>query len=183
MNNFERITASPETLGEFLAALNVADPPWDDDFHREFCDGCGEENCDAENCPHNEARGDPLRWLCKEVVMPEPNTCKLLGVGVGVKFRIGKGSTVFWIRENGHFQTDPPCANGASYSFMNALNGLEEIRLLERNELTGAELERCRVYGANWVSRDDVGKCFVKLWRDKPMSSAGWMLLNTMESS
>lgn len=39
--------------------------------------------------------------------------------------------------------------------------------------LTEAELERCRAYGARWVSRDDVGKCFVKLWKGKPMSSAG----------
>ena len=127
MNNFEKITASPEALAGFLRGLNAVDTPWEKDFYREFCDGCGEENCDAENCPHSEARGNPLRWLGKEVELREPNTCKLLGVGVGVKFRIGKGSTVFWIRGNGQFQTDPPCATGASYSFLNALNGLEEI--------------------------------------------------------
>ena len=39
--------------------------------------------------------------------------------------------------------------------------------------LTEVELERCRAYGVRWVSRDDVGKCFVKLWKGKPMSSAG----------
>lgn len=39
--------------------------------------------------------------------------------------------------------------------------------------LTEAELERCRAYGVRWISRDDVGKCFVKLWKGKPMSSAG----------
>lgn len=30
MNNFERITASPEALGAFLASLPVLQGPWDD---------------------------------------------------------------------------------------------------------------------------------------------------------
>lgn len=49
MNNFERITASPEALGDFLGALPILSGPWDDDFHRVFCDSCDAENCDAEN--------------------------------------------------------------------------------------------------------------------------------------
>ena len=36
MTNFEKITASPEALGEFLAALPAATGPWDGAFHREF---------------------------------------------------------------------------------------------------------------------------------------------------
>lgn len=36
MNNFERITASPEALGDFLGALPILSGPWDDDFHRVF---------------------------------------------------------------------------------------------------------------------------------------------------
>lgn len=47
MNNFERITASPEALGDFLGALPILSGPWDDDFHRVFCDSCDAENCDA----------------------------------------------------------------------------------------------------------------------------------------
>ena len=149
MTNFEKIAASPEALGEFLAALNVASAPWEEDFHRTFCDSCGAENCDAENCPHSDERENPLRWLNKEAARPEPNTCKMMGVGVGVKFKIGRGSAVFWITESGHFQTDPPCANGASYSFLNALNGVEEIHLLEKKSAARAgsagRQERARV--------------------------------------
>lgn len=44
MNNFERITATPEALGVFLASLPVLSGPWDDDFHRTFCDSCEAEN-------------------------------------------------------------------------------------------------------------------------------------------
>ena len=40
MNNFERITASLEALGDFLGALPILSGPWDDDFHRVFCDSC-----------------------------------------------------------------------------------------------------------------------------------------------
>ena len=67
MTNFEKSTASPETLGDFLGSLPIAEGPWDERFHREFCDKCPSENCDAENCPHNEERNDPLWWLKLEV--------------------------------------------------------------------------------------------------------------------
>lgn len=63
MNNFERITATPEALGVFLASLPVLSGPWDDDFHRTFCDGCEAENCDAENCHHQAERNNPTWWL------------------------------------------------------------------------------------------------------------------------
>ncbi len=61
--NFEKITASPETLAAFLGGLPALSGPWDDAFHRTFCDDCPSENCDAENCPHNAERGNPLWWL------------------------------------------------------------------------------------------------------------------------
>ena len=38
--NFDRITASPEVLAAFLASLPCLDAPWDDAFHRVFCDNC-----------------------------------------------------------------------------------------------------------------------------------------------
>ena len=63
MTNFEKVTASPEALGEFLAALSVATGPWEERFHRTFCDSCTADNCDAENCPHNAERNDPTWWL------------------------------------------------------------------------------------------------------------------------
>ncbi len=63
MNNFERITASPEALGDFLGALPILSGPWDDDFHRVFCDSCDAENCDAENCTHQAERDSPTWWL------------------------------------------------------------------------------------------------------------------------
>lgn len=66
MNNFERITASPEVLADFLAALPVLSGPWDDDFHRTFCDSCPAENCDAENCPHQAERNNPAWWLNRD---------------------------------------------------------------------------------------------------------------------
>lgn len=66
MNNFERITASPEALGDFLGALPILSAPWDDDFHRVFCDSCNAENCDAENCAHQAERNSTTWWLKRE---------------------------------------------------------------------------------------------------------------------
>ena len=40
MSNFEKFTVTPEVMGEFLASLTVANGPWDEEFHRTFCDGC-----------------------------------------------------------------------------------------------------------------------------------------------
>ena len=45
MTNFEKVTVSPEALGEFLAALSVATGPWDKDFYKAFCEGCGKSDC------------------------------------------------------------------------------------------------------------------------------------------
>lgn len=63
MNNFERITASPEALGEFLGSLPVLQGPWDDAFQSCFCAECHAENCDAENCHHQAERNNPTWWL------------------------------------------------------------------------------------------------------------------------
>lgn len=61
--NFEKITESPEALAAFLSSLPVLTAPWDESLYRTFCDDCPSENCDAENCPHNAERGNPLWWL------------------------------------------------------------------------------------------------------------------------
>ena len=66
MTNFEKIAASPETLGTFLASLPIASGPWDEAFHRTFCDGCQVEDCDGQGCPHKVERGNPLWWLMQE---------------------------------------------------------------------------------------------------------------------
>lgn len=67
MTQFEKITASPEALGAFLASLPVLQGPWDDDFQRTFCANCEAENCDAENCHHPAERDNPTWWLGQEV--------------------------------------------------------------------------------------------------------------------
>lgn len=64
---FERIAKSPEILGEFLASLPVLTGPWDEAFHRTFCDTCKVDNCDADNCPHQAERNNPTWWLLREV--------------------------------------------------------------------------------------------------------------------
>ena len=64
---FEKITASPEVLAEFLACLPVLDAPWDKVFQETFCGTCEAENCDAENCPHNAERNSPAWFLAQEV--------------------------------------------------------------------------------------------------------------------
>ena len=64
--NFDRITASPEALASFLASLPCLDAPWDDDFHRIFCDNCPMENC-PKVCPHEGKRNSPAWWLGLEV--------------------------------------------------------------------------------------------------------------------
>ena len=60
---FERITATPEILGDFMGTLPVLQGPWDDAFQRRFCSDCEADNCDAENCPHNAERNNPTWWL------------------------------------------------------------------------------------------------------------------------
>lgn len=66
MTNFEKITASPEALGEFLGSIETLTSPWERTFCRMFCDDCPAENCDAENCHHMAERDNPLWWLRQE---------------------------------------------------------------------------------------------------------------------
>lgn len=62
--NFANITQSPEALGTFLSSLPVLEGPWDEEFHRRYCDGCTRTDCDGgEGCPHSEQRNNPLWWL------------------------------------------------------------------------------------------------------------------------
>lgn len=49
MNVFDRITASPQALADFLQAIPAINAPWDNAFHRIYCDQCAAENCDNKN--------------------------------------------------------------------------------------------------------------------------------------
>lgn len=59
--NFERLTASKEVLGSFLAELPVLSGPWDAEFQERFCGGC-KSDCDGA-CPHEAERNNPTWWL------------------------------------------------------------------------------------------------------------------------
>lgn len=79
MTVFEKVAASPEALGELLDSLTVIDSPWEEAFHRVFCDSCidsnGTENCDTPGCPHEVERNNPLWWLA-QVVEGEQDTSR-----------------------------------------------------------------------------------------------------------
>lgn len=60
MNNFQRITASRETLAAFLGTIPAIETPWDDAFHRIYCSSCSAADCD--DCRRPE-RDSPLWWL------------------------------------------------------------------------------------------------------------------------
>ena len=62
MTNFEKLTASPETLGAFLASIPTTGGPWDEAFHKAFCGGCGQGDGEP-TCPHQAERGNPAWWL------------------------------------------------------------------------------------------------------------------------
>ncbi len=65
ITNFDKITASPEALADFLASLPCLQGPWDDAFQAAFCADCPAENCDAENCHHQAERNSPAWWLAQ----------------------------------------------------------------------------------------------------------------------
>lgn len=67
---FDKITASPAVLAEFLACIPALETPWDEVFRRIYCDTCSAENCDAENCPHQAERNNPAWFLAQEVADP-----------------------------------------------------------------------------------------------------------------
>lgn len=61
MRIYDKLTESPETLGEFLKSIPVLDAPWDQAFQEKFCTGCNAENCD--NCRNERYRNNPGWWL------------------------------------------------------------------------------------------------------------------------
>ena len=64
MTNFEKLTESPESLGAFLRTLPVIEGPWDAEFQRQYCAGCGKVSCDdGSGCPYEAFRNNPGWWL------------------------------------------------------------------------------------------------------------------------
>ena len=88
MTNFEKITETPEALGEFLASLPVATGSWDEEFHRTFCDSCELLECRTETCPHKGDR--PLWWLA---MGGKP------GEAPGLSIRVKAAFPILWDRE------------------------------------------------------------------------------------
>ena len=105
MTNFEKITALPEVLGEFLASLPVATGPWDKEFHRMFCDSCERENCDGKRCPHNAERGNPAWWL---KLGGKPGEVPGLSIRVKAAFPILWGREYYTVAEKKK-ETHAPC--------------------------------------------------------------------------
>lgn len=67
MTNFEKITASPNTLAAFLGALPVLSGPWDDAFQAQYCAECQKTECESgDGCPYQSKRNNPGWWLSQE---------------------------------------------------------------------------------------------------------------------
>ena len=96
----------------------------------------------------------------------KPRLAEVLGINVGVKFRVlSCPGVVFWLTDDGYYETEPPRAIRSSYGILDAINHPESI--IRAPRLTEEELERCRVYGAKWVSRNDFGS-YIDLWDKQP---------------
>ena len=113
--------------------------------------------------------------VAKDINVPskpaKPRLAEVLGVEVGQKWRVvcpeeGINSVEVWLNEKGRLIG----LNGVVGSILlcAAINHPESI--IRAPRLTGAELERCRVYRAKWVSRDkncDDGT--VDVWSERPL--------------
>ncbi len=118
MSNFEKVAASPETLGAFLSSLHVATGPWDESFHRDFCDSCERENCDVEHCPHQAERNNPTWWLTQAAEGERETAEQTANIVVWRNGRL--------VLEPGaiiQIQKKEPTANGVCSDFNVYLNG------------------------------------------------------------
>lgn len=116
MSNFEKITASPEALGTFLASLTVANGPWDKEFHEQFCAACLYLGCDT--CPHEEFRNNTLWWLTKAAEgeqETDERTAKIVARRNG-QVVLEPGTVI-------RIQKEEPIADGTCNEFNVYLNG------------------------------------------------------------
>lgn len=60
--NFEKISATPAALAEFLDGLNVVDAPWEKTFQVLFCSDCKYEDCPTI-CPFERRIDDPSKQM------------------------------------------------------------------------------------------------------------------------
>lgn len=120
------------------------------------CSVTGKEHADYHQCD----------------VPEKPRLCEVLGVDVGERFRVLLGDEKqeaygpYFISGNGRFNDrgsfDPEDAIAA---LIEAINHPEKIEWIPR--LTPDEVQRCRDFGAEWVSMDKDGYQ-VWLWEDRP---------------
>lgn len=105
-----------------------------------------------------------------------PRLCQVLGVAVGQRFKVrnsdGDMDGPFFIRDDGGISC--PVRDIGALDLLSALimgiNHPEKIERLPR--LTPEELQRCRDFGAKWVSRDEDGE-LVHLWETEPEPQPG----------
>ena len=64
MNNFEKITKTPQALAEFLCELPVLEGPWDDAFRAKHWKA-GEIE-DGAHCPHGDEKKRIEEYLATE---------------------------------------------------------------------------------------------------------------------
>lgn len=111
-------------------------------------------------------------------VPEKPRLCEVLGVDVGERFRVNDGEggahPVFYIDNYGGLcKAETDSLNIGIFWLTLIINHPEKIVRVPR--LTPEEVQRCRVFGAKWVSRDGDGER-VDLWEGKPEKAGGvWM--------
>lgn len=112
-------------------------------------------------------------------VPEKPRLCEVLGVDVGERFylRDPKGDldrVEVYIDDVGRLRQPGNGSWPIGFSWLiEAINHPDRIERIPR--LTPEEVQRCRVFGAKWVSRDGDGER-VDLWEGKPEKAGGvWM--------
>lgn len=141
---------------------------------------------------------DPQEYfdMTEEPVPPvsstKPRLAEVLGVEVGEHFSISghaNNESVFVVDTNGFLHWNTYCVDSGE-ALYTAINQPESI--IRAPRLTEEEFERCRVYGAKWVSRDDITDgSRIGLYREKPVKignsffaeNAGTMIVSVWDES
>ncbi len=135
---------------------------WIDNADSYICSACGHE----VNNPNKQPCGAGKCYNCgaKMGTKDKPRLAEVLGIETGEHIEVKGYVGEFWVDPDGL----PMAIEGSSSwvaAILEAINHPESI--IRTKRLTEAELERCRVYGAKWVSRDNYMARF-ELWRTKP---------------
>ena len=105
-----------------------------------------------------------------EKTMDKPRLCEVLGVDVGERFRVHSefGDPIeFYIDDKGYLcGAGKGSKNIGIYWLTQAINHPEKIERVPN--LKPEEVQRCKVFGAKWVSRDEI-RDTVDLWEEKPV--------------